>query len=74
MTSKDTSKLKVNEEDFVSVIKRVHKKSDGSEDSAQLLCYFFCKQISEEQFKALERAQLDAEEWGKVNDFIIFSY
>ena len=60
--------IKIEDSDWVSAVHRVQRKTDdaGKEEIFdELLCHFFAKEITEEEYIALEREQLSAREWGK---------
>ena len=41
----------------------------STDEANELVCYFYAKEVSENQFKAIEAAQLSAIEWGKEVQF-----
>merc|ERR1711962_1713534 len=60
----DSTKIKIEESDWCSAVHRIQKTEDGNVTDS-LLCHFYAKEITEEQFIEQEKAQLDAVEWGK---------
>ena len=55
----DINKIKVTSDDLQEVT------MPYSDESSELVCYFYAKKITESQFKEIEIAQLNAIEWGK---------
>lgn len=52
--------LKVTTDDLVAVWLNKHNS-----EANELFCYFYAKEVTEEQYKKIERDQLNAVEWGK---------
>ena len=55
----DIEQIKVTAQDLQEITE------PESPEGFELICYFYAKQISESQFKHIERSQLNAIEWGK---------
>ena len=59
--------LKVTSDDLVAVWLNKHNS-----EADELFCYFYAKEVTEEQYKKIERDQLNAVEW--VRDIAIYSF
>lgn len=52
--------VKIIDSDLISI-----QRPTVNDEDPNLVCYFYAKEITETQFKDIERRQLDAVEWGK---------
>lgn len=52
--------VKITKSDLISI-----QRPTVNDEDPNLVCYFYAKELTEAQFKDIERRQLDAVEWGK---------